>query len=149
MTVDPVTPTPSLRRRVVIVVVGLLAVLLVMLGVVIDVAVRSQAQRSLNDRLLAATSRADALAQARTPPQQIAAQLNGGSVRALVVTADGAAYGDPAINPETAGAFIPPPGPPPPGPGGPGGPFGPPPPGPGGPDGPFGPHQGGPPPPGF
>jgi two-component system, OmpR family, sensor kinase len=132
MTVDPVTPTPSLQRRVVIVVVGLLAVLLVTLGVVIDVAVRSQAQRSLNDRLLAATSRADALAQARTPPQQIAAQLNGGSVRALVVTADGAAYGDPAINPETAGAFIPPPGPPPP----PGYP-------------PFGPPPGYPPPPGF
>lgn len=125
MTVDPVTPTPSLRRRVVVVVIGLLAVLLVVLGVVIDVSLRAQAQRNLNDRLLAATSRADALAQARTPPQQIAAQLNGGVVRALVITADGTAYGDPAISPDAAvGAFVPPPPPPPP-PGYP--PFGPPP----------------------
>ncbi|SPM27969.1 ATPase [Mycobacterium terramassiliense] len=113
MTVDPVTPTPSLRRRVVLVVIGLLAVLLVVLGVVIDVSLRAQARRNLDDRLLAATSRADALAQARTPPQQVAAQLNGGVVRALVVTADGTAYGDPAINPDPgAGAFVPPPPPP-------------------------------------
>ncbi|OBI80877.1 HAMP domain-containing sensor histidine kinase, partial [Mycobacterium sp. 1245805.9] len=134
---DPVTPTPSLQRRVVVVVVGLLAVLLVILGVIIDVTVRAQARRNLNDRLLAATSRADALALARTPPQQIAAQLGGGTVRALVVTADGTAYGDPAISAETtAGAFVPPLGPPPlpPPPGYP--PFGPP---------PFGPPPGGPP----
>ncbi|OBH03239.1 hypothetical protein A5696_09085 [Mycobacterium sp. E2699] len=112
---DPVTPTPSLRRRVVVVVIGLLAVLLVILGVVIDIGLRAQARRDLHDRLLAATSRADALAVARTPPQQIAAQLNGGGVRALVITADGTAYGDPAISPDaTAGAFVPPPGPPPP-----------------------------------
>jgi signal transduction histidine kinase len=114
MTVDPVTPTPSLQRRVVVVVIGLLAVLLVVLGVVIDVSLGAQARRNLNDRLLAATSRADALAQARTPPQQIAAQLNGGVVRALVIAADGTAYGDPAISPDPgAGAFVPPPPPPP------------------------------------
>ncbi|OBF52845.1 two-component sensor histidine kinase [Mycobacterium sp. 852002-50816_SCH5313054-b] len=113
MTVDPVTPTPSLQRRVVVVVIGLLAALLVVLGVVIDVSLRAQARRDLNDRLLAATSRADALAQAHTPPQQIAAQLNGGVVRALVITADGIAYGDPAISPDPGvGAFVPPPPPP-------------------------------------
>ncbi|MCV7091995.1 two-component sensor histidine kinase, partial [Mycobacterium interjectum] len=116
MTADPVTPTPSLQRRVVVVVIGLLAALLVVLGVVIDVSLRAQANRNLNDRLLAATSRADALAQAHTPPQQIAAQLNGGVVRALVITADGTAYGDPAISPDpSVGAFVPPPPPPPPG----------------------------------
>jgi len=124
---DPATPTPSLQRRVVVVVIGLLAVLLVVLGIVIDVGLRAQARRNLNDRLLAATSRADALALAHTPPQQIAAQLNGGIVRARVVTADGAAYGDPAISPDaTVGAFVPPLGPPPPPPSYP--PFGPPPP---------------------
>jgi hypothetical protein len=48
-----------------------------------------------------ATSRADALAAAHTSPAQIAAELNGGSVRALLVTADGATYGDPAISPDT------------------------------------------------
>jgi len=112
-TVDAATPTPSLRLRVTVAVIGLLAVVLLVLGIVIDISLRAQARRNLNERLLAATSRADALATARTPPNQIAAQLNGGTVRALVVTADGAAYGDPAINPEsTAGAFVPPFGPP-------------------------------------
>ncbi|WP_068180467.1 HAMP domain-containing sensor histidine kinase [Mycobacterium sp. UM_CSW] len=124
---DPATPTPSLQRRVVVVAIGVLAVVLLILGVIIDVTVRAQARRNLNDRLLAATSRADALAIARTPPQQIAAQLGGGTVRALVVTADGTAYGDPAISPQTtAGAFVPPLGPPPPPPPG-YPPFGPPP----------------------
>lgn len=137
MTADPVTPTPSLQRRVVVVVIGLLAALLVVLGVVIDVSLRAQANRNLNDRLLAATSRADALAQAHTPPQQIAAQLNGGVVRALVITADGTAYGDPAISPDpSVGAFVPPPPPPPPGYPPFGAPPGYPPPPPGGPPGP-------------
>ncbi|EUA35009.1 two component regulator sensor kinase domain protein [Mycobacterium xenopi 3993] len=61
-----------------------------------------QARRNLHDRLLAATSRADALAAGGAAPAQLAAELNGGSVRALVVTADGATYGDPAISPDTA-----------------------------------------------
>lgn len=134
MTVDPITPTPSLQRRVVVVVIGLLAALLVVLGVVIDVSLRTQARRDLNDRLLAATSRADALALAHTPPQQIAAQLGGGVVRALVIAPDGTAYGDPAISPDPgAGAFVPPPPPPPYPPFGPPGYPPPPPPGPPGP----------------
>ncbi|MEE6179568.1 HAMP domain-containing sensor histidine kinase [Mycobacterium sp. 050134] len=112
-TVDPATPTPSLQRRVTVLVLGLLAVLLLVLGLVIDFSLRAQARRDLNDRLLAATSRADALVLARTPPNQIAAQLNGGTVRALVVAADGTAYGDTAIDPRGAGgAFVPPIGPP-------------------------------------
>jgi two-component system OmpR family sensor kinase len=132
MTVEPTTPTPSLQRRVMLLVVALLAVLLVVLGVTIDVSLGLQARRSLHDRLVAATSRADALAAANTPPDLLAAELNGGSVRALLVTADGATYGDPSISPDTkAGPIIPPPhvhphpapiGPPP------GPPFGPPPP---------------------
>ncbi|HZU46742.1 MAG TPA: two-component sensor histidine kinase, partial [Mycobacterium sp.] len=108
------TATPSLQRRVTLIVVGLLALLLLLLGVVIDVSVGVQARRNLHDRLIAATSRADALAAADTPPAQLAAELNGGSVRALVVTADGATYGDPSISPDTpAGPVVlPPPGPP-------------------------------------
>ena len=109
---EPTTPTPSLQRRVTVVVVGLLAILLLVLGAVIDVTLRGQARRNLNERLLAATSRADALAIAHTPPNQIAAELNGGSVRALVVAANGTTYGDPAINSDATGAFVPPPGPP-------------------------------------
>ncbi|BBY08469.1 sensor histidine kinase [Mycobacterium noviomagense] len=130
------TPTPSLRRRVTLIVVGLMALLLLLLGVVIDFSVGVQARRNLHDRLVAATSRADVLAAAGTPPAQLAAELNGGTVRALVVTANGATYGDPSISPDmTAGPVAPPPprpplppllgaGPPPP----PAPPWGPPPP---------------------
>jgi two-component system OmpR family sensor kinase len=154
---DPATPTPSLQRRVTVIVVGLLAVLLLILGVTIDVTLGVQARRNLHDRLVAATSRADALAVAHTPPGQLAAELNGGSVRALLVTADGATYGDPAISPDTtAGPTVPPPPPPPHRPwlppllGGPPPPYGPPPPPPDGPP-PYGPPYGpppyGPPPP--
>ncbi|BCQ09330.1 hypothetical protein JMUB5695_02774 [Mycobacterium heckeshornense] len=104
------TPTPSLQRRVTVIVVGLLAVLLLLLGAVIDVSVGAQARRNLHDQLLAATSRADALAAGGTAPAQLAAELNGGSVRALVITADGATYGDAAISPDTtAGPLVPPP----------------------------------------
>jgi signal transduction histidine kinase len=117
---------------VLLLVVTLLAVLLVVLGVTIDVSLGLQARRSLHDRLIAATSRADSLAAAHTSPDLLAAELNAGSVRALLVTADGATYGDPSISPDTkAGPTIPPhPGPPHPGPMGPppGPPFGPPPP---------------------
>jgi len=117
MTNDPTTATPSLQRRVVLLVVALLAVLLAVLGVTIDVTLGMQARRNLHDRLLAATSRADALVAANTPPDLLAAQLNGGSVRALVVLADGAKYGDPGISPDIkAGSVMPPPGLPPPGP---------------------------------
>lgn len=124
MTADPITATPSLQRRVMLLVVALLALLLVALGVTIDVSLGLQARHNLHDRLLAATSRADALVAAQTPPDLLAAQLNGGSVRALVVMADGVTYGDPAISPDTkAGSMIPPPPPgfppmhgPPPGP---------------------------------
>lgn len=134
--VDPATPTPSLQRRVVLLVVALLAGLLVVLGVTVDVTLGLQARRNLHDRLMAATSRADALVAAHTSPELLAAQLNGGSVRALLVTADGSAYGDRSISPATTagpvvqappgyppplppGPHPPPPGPPPPRPPGP------------------------------
>ncbi|OBA81781.1 two-component sensor histidine kinase [Mycobacterium sp. 1164966.3] len=135
MSTDPATPTPSLQRRVTVIVVALLTVLLTVLGLTIDVVVGVQARRNLHDRLLAATSRADALTAAHTAPDLLATELNGGSVRALLVTADGATYGDRRISPDTTagpGALPLPPGPPlgPPGgpPGGP--PLPPPPPGP-------------------
>lgn len=113
MTAEAATPTPSLQRRVTIIVLGLLAVLLLILGVTIDVTLGVQARRNLHDRLVAATARADALAAAHTPPAQLAAELTGGSVRALLITTDGATYGDPGISPyATAGPTVPPPPPP-------------------------------------
>jgi two-component system OmpR family sensor kinase len=115
---DVATPTPSLQRRVTIIAVGVLAVLLLVLGVVIDVSLNVQAHRNLHDRLMGATSRADALTAAHTPPEQIAAELNGGGIRARLITADGTAYGDRAISPDTtpgpATPLAPPPPPPPP-----------------------------------
>lgn len=115
MTGASTTPTPSLQRRVTLVVLALLAVLLMVLGVTIDVTMGVLARHNLHDRLLAATSRADALSAAHTSPDRIAAELNGGGIRALVVTADGTAYGDRGISPElTAGPVEPPPFYPPP-----------------------------------
>ncbi len=114
---SPTTATPSLQRRVVIAVLAFLAVLLVVLGVVIDVLIGAQARRDLNDRLQAGVTRVDALARAGAPPWQWVAEVDGGGIRAAVVTADGTRYGDPAIDPDTAiGEAVPPPPPPPPGP---------------------------------
>ena len=110
------TSTPSLRRRVVVAVLALLTVLLVLLGVTIDLLIGAQARRDLHDRVMAGISRADALSAAGTPPTQLAAELNGGGIRALLITATGATYGDPAISPDTPTGSVdplPPPGPPP------------------------------------
>jgi signal transduction histidine kinase len=109
MTVASTTPTPSLQRRVTLVVLALLAVLLVVLGVTIDITLGVLAHRNLHDRLLAATSRADALSAAHTSPDLLAAELNGGGIRALVVTAGGVAYGDRGISPELSDGEVEPP----------------------------------------
>jgi two-component system, OmpR family, sensor kinase len=116
------TPAPSLRRRVTLATLGLLAVLLALVGVALDVTLGAQVDRGLHDRLVAAGSRADALATAGTPPARLVAEVSGGTVRALLVTASGLRYGDPAIDPDTApgaSAPLPPPVPPRPPDGGP------------------------------
>ena len=88
-TAEP-TATPSLRRRVIVGALALLAVLLVLLGVTIDLLIGAQARRDLHDRVMASAARADALAiAAGTPPAQLAAEINGGGIRALLITADG------------------------------------------------------------
>jgi signal transduction histidine kinase len=107
---EPATATPSLWRRLTVMAVGLLAVLMLTVGVVINVTLEQLANRSLHERLATATARADALAGRHTPPDQLADELNGGPVGALVVTADGTSYGDPAIEPDaTTGSSLPPP----------------------------------------
>ena len=64
---------------------------------------------------MATAARADALAAANTPADQLVAQLGGGGIRAPPVTTDGSTYGDPTIRPDTlAGPTVPPPLPPPP-----------------------------------
>lgn len=109
MSPDPATPTPSLQRRVTVAVLGLLALLLLVLGVIIDTSLDVLANRNLHERLNVATARADALAAVHISPEQLADELNGGVVRALVVTADGASYGDPAVAPDTAAGMAEPP----------------------------------------
>jgi two-component system OmpR family sensor kinase len=110
------TRTPSLRRRVIVMVLGLLTVLLIVLGVAIDVLIGLQARRDLHDRLMATAARADALTAANTPPERLVAQLGGGGIRALLITPDGTSYGDRAISPDTTtgSTDLPPPSAPPP-----------------------------------
>lgn len=111
------TATPSLQRRVVIAVLAFLTVLLVVLGVVIDVSIGAQARRDLNNRLQAGVARVDALARTGAPPSQWVAEVDGGGIRAAVITADGQRYGDPRIDPDTTIGedVVPPPPPGPPG----------------------------------
>jgi two-component system OmpR family sensor kinase len=128
------TPTPSLRRRVALIALAVLAVLLLVLGVTIDALLGVQVRRDLHDRLMATASRADALAAANTAPDQLVAQLGGGGIRALLIAPNGISYGDPAIRADTTtGPTVPPPPPAPPAPPpwnqGPGAPPPPPPPG--------------------
>jgi two-component system OmpR family sensor kinase len=53
------TPTPSLRRRVTLTVLTVIAVLLLVVGITIDLALGVQLRRDVHDRLLAtAPSRA-------------------------------------------------------------------------------------------
>ena len=67
-------------------------------------------ERSLQERLSTATARADSLVALGISAEQLADQLNGGIISALVVAADGSSYGDPAIEPDaTTGSRMAPP----------------------------------------
>ncbi len=104
------TATPSLRRRLTVMALGLLALLMITMGLVINATLTALANRSLHERLSTATQRADSLVALGISPDQLAEQLNGGVIGALVVTADGTSYGDPAIEPDaTTGSRLPPP----------------------------------------
>ncbi|ORV45342.1 ATPase [Mycolicibacter engbaekii] len=100
------TATPSLRHRLMVMVLALLAVLMVAMGLVIDATLTASNNRSLNERLASAMDRADSLVAMGISAEKLAEQLNGGVVAALVVTAAGPSYGNPAIDPGlTAGAL--------------------------------------------
>ncbi|MGH3852283.1 MAG: sensor histidine kinase [Pseudonocardiaceae bacterium] len=110
------TPTPSLRRRVTLSVLGLIAVLLLVVGVAIDLALGVQLRRDVHDRLVTTADRATALSKVGTPPAALVTQLAGGNIRIRLITPDGGSYGDPAIDPNTtAGPHPALPPPPPPG----------------------------------
>jgi signal transduction histidine kinase len=104
------TATPSLRRRLTLMVLALLAVLMLTMGLVINATLTALEDRSLHERLSLATDRADSLVALKISPEQLAEQLNGGIISALVVAADGSSFGDPAIEPDaTTGSRMAPP----------------------------------------
>lgn len=108
------TPTPSLRRRVTLTVLGLIAVLLLVVGVAVNLALGVQLQADLHERLVTAADRAVALTKGGTSPSALVNQLAGGNIRIRIITADGVSYGEAAIDPDTTADRQPPPPPPPP-----------------------------------
>ncbi|MCV7383768.1 HAMP domain-containing histidine kinase [Mycolicibacter longobardus] len=101
------TATPSLRRRLMMMALALLAVLMVAVGLLINATLAAWATRSLDERLGAATARADSLVALGISAEKLSQHLNGAAIAALVVTADGASYGDPAIDPDaTTGSKV-------------------------------------------
>lgn len=93
------TRTPSLRRRVVLLTVGSLAVLLAILGVASNLTLEYQARQDLRDEFATASNRAEAMTRERLQPADIATQLNVGGIRALVIDPGGTTYGDQALDP--------------------------------------------------
>ncbi|MGH3550031.1 MAG: hypothetical protein ACRDQU_18355 [Pseudonocardiaceae bacterium] len=105
----------SLRRRVTLTVLGLIAVLLLVVGVAVDLALGIQLRRDLHDRMVTTADRGTTLSKAGTPPAALLNQLAGGNIRIRIITPDGASYGDPAIDPNTTAGqhpTLPPPPPP-------------------------------------
>jgi two-component system OmpR family sensor kinase len=107
------TPTPSLRRRVSVATVGVIAVLLIVLGVAIDGVVGVQLNRDLEARLADDIVRAANLVKAGVGPAELVTQLQGHQIRVQVVSRDGTRYGDRTIVP-TQSPPLPRAGPPPP-----------------------------------
>ncbi|MGU3291128.1 HAMP domain-containing sensor histidine kinase [Williamsia sp. M5A3_1d] len=96
------TPTPSLRRRVLVVVVVLFAVLLTLVGVAIDVALGHQLRSDLSARLTDRADRSASLVAEGYSPQQLANALQGDAIRVRVTTSDGDVYGGPGPFPDAA-----------------------------------------------
>ncbi|MET0190241.1 MAG: HAMP domain-containing sensor histidine kinase [Pseudonocardia sediminis] len=80
-------------------VLGLFAVLLLLVGVLVDVALGAQLRRDLDTRLTDRVTQAEQLAQAGAAPPVLVSRLQGQDIRVRVVTADGDSYGDPGLGP--------------------------------------------------
>ncbi|GAA3230064.1 HAMP domain-containing sensor histidine kinase [Pseudonocardia petroleophila] len=93
------TPTPSLRRRATVAVLGLFALLLVVVGVVIDIALGAQLRTELDTRLADRAERAEAFTEAGFPASALPDLLGGQDIRVRVTTPDGRTYGDPGVVP--------------------------------------------------
>lgn len=85
--------TPSLRRRVTLVVVLLMAALLVVLVVSTDVVLRNRLDDQLRQRLVDRAGVADALV-GQVDERDLARRLEGEGVSVVITTADGATYAE-------------------------------------------------------
>lgn len=85
--------TTSLRRRVSLLVLGLLAVLLAVQGVSVDLTLGAQLRGDLRDRLVDRAEIAAALAVQGRTDQQVVRAVTGDTVQALLETADGEQLG--------------------------------------------------------
>lgn len=106
---ESATPTPSLHRRVTAATVGVVAVVLIVLGAVIDELVENELDHDVDYRLGDDISRAAGLVRAGVGPTDIVNQLQSKRIRVQVIAPDGVRYGDLGIAPTSA---------PPPSPGG-------------------------------
>ncbi|MGG5260408.1 HAMP domain-containing sensor histidine kinase [Phycicoccus avicenniae] len=90
MSADPTTRlrTGSLRRRLVVAVMGLLVVLLAVLSVTVDTVLRSRTEGQLEQRLLDRLAVARAL-EDQVPAQDLVDRLGGEGVSVVLVTSDG------------------------------------------------------------
>ncbi|MGF2945756.1 HAMP domain-containing sensor histidine kinase [Mycobacterium sp. Lab-001] len=95
----PTTPTPSLRRRVTVATVGLIAILLMALGAAIDEVVGVQLNRDLESRLADDVVRAANLVKVGVGPAELVAQLQAQRIRVQVIGPDGTRYGDRSLTP--------------------------------------------------
>ncbi|MBS4727484.1 HAMP domain-containing histidine kinase [Mycobacterium sp. SM1] len=107
------TPTPSLRRRVTVATVGVIATLLIVLGAAIDHVVGVQLNRDLEARLSDNIVRAANLVKAGVGPAELVTQLQGHQIRVQVIGRDGTRYGDRTLVPVSSPP-LPRVGPPPP-----------------------------------
>ncbi|MBT0567283.1 HAMP domain-containing sensor histidine kinase [Williamsia sp. CHRR-6] len=87
------TPTPSLRRRVLVTVVVSFVVLLVVVGVSVDIALGHQLRSDLSSRLSDRADRSRTLTDAGYTPQQLVSALQGNGIAVRVRTAEGTTYG--------------------------------------------------------
>jgi len=110
----PVLRTASLRRRLSLWVLGLLALLLVVLGVTVDLVLGANLRSDLRDRLVDRAEIAASLVEQGRSDQEVLEAVTGDTVQAQLETADGEQVGeipDPPAGP--AGGPAGRPGPPP------------------------------------
>ncbi|MCX2931028.1 HAMP domain-containing sensor histidine kinase [Mycobacterium sp. CVI_P3] len=93
------TPTPSLRRRVTLAVVGLIAMLLVIVGIVFDLVFGARLTDDLDDEMVDLFYDAPALVEGGLSSRDLVNVLKSPEFRVQVVGADGTVYGDPQVVP--------------------------------------------------